>query len=70
MNLAVYEAAKKAGCTKRQAQVLATYVESDKLAVAAYRLGITHHTAEGHLSRVYDRLDVPHAAAAIARLLT
>lgn len=69
MNHAVYAAALRAGCTRRQAQTIATYVETDKLSIAAKQLGITRHTAQDHLSEVYARLDVPHAAAAVARLL-
>lgn len=70
VNKALYDAARRAGCTKRQAQTLAVYVESEKIQVAADELGITTHTAQDHLSQVYARLDVAHAAAAVARLLT
>jgi DNA-binding CsgD family transcriptional regulator len=69
VNIAVRDAALRAGCTKRQAETLAVYVESEKIAVAALTLGITTHTAQDHLSRIYTRLDVSHAAAAVARLL-
>jgi DNA-binding NarL/FixJ family response regulator len=70
VNEAVYDAARRAGCTDRQAKVLAVYVESEKIAVAANTLGIQTKTASDHLVRVYRRLKVRHAAAAVARLLS
>lgn len=50
--------------------MLAVYVESEKIAVAANTLGIQTKTASDHLVRVYRRLKVRHAAAAVARLLS
>jgi hypothetical protein len=70
MNTAVYDAAVRAGCTERQAETLAIYVVSSKLSVAAHKLGIADKTAEDRLGRVYRRLEVRHAAAAVAKLLT
>jgi len=50
--------------------VLAVYVESDKMAIVAQKLRISEHTAKNLMSRVYLKLDVAHAAAAVAKVTT
>jgi DNA-binding CsgD family transcriptional regulator len=69
VNTAVYNAARRAGCTPREAELLAVYVESPKMAVAAHELGISEHTAKNAMGKIYRKLDVAHAAAAVARVL-
>jgi DNA-binding CsgD family transcriptional regulator len=70
MNMAVFDGARRAGLTSREAEVLAVYVESDKMAVVAQKLRISEHTAKNLMSRVYAKLDVAHAAAAVAKVTT
>lgn len=67
---AVFEAALRAGCPRREAEVLAEYVRSQKIVDAAAALGIPPKTAMSRLARTYDRLGVSHAAAAVAKLLS
>jgi hypothetical protein len=69
VNTAVYQAALAAGCTDRQAEFLAVYVESDKLSDAAAKLGIREQSARVMSARIQRRLNAPHLAAVIARLL-
>lgn len=66
---AVYDAALRAGCPPREALVLAEYVRSQKIVDAAAALGIHPKTAMSRLGRIYERLGVDHAAAAVAKLL-
>jgi DNA-binding CsgD family transcriptional regulator len=70
LNTAAYQAARRAGCTAREAEVLATYVESEKMATAAKKIGISEQTAKNAMSHALQRLAAPHAAAAVARLTT
>lgn len=65
----LYVAAIRAGCSHRQAQVLVAYAEGQKLGDAARHLGIAESTAKNHMTAVRRRLGVPHAAAAIRKLL-
>lgn len=68
MNGAIFQAARDAGCTRAEAEVLAWYVEVDTLREAAYRIGISEGNAQNHASRAKRRLNAPHLAAAIHRL--
>jgi DNA-binding CsgD family transcriptional regulator len=70
VNTAVYNGARRAGCTPRESELLAVYVESEKMANAALELGISLHTAKNTMTKVYRRLDVGHAAAAVARVMS
>lgn len=70
MNAAVYEAAIRAGCSRRQSELLATIVESRKLSEAAAKLGMAESTAKNHLVAVRQRLKVHHNAAVIAKILS
>jgi DNA-binding NarL/FixJ family response regulator len=70
VNSAVYDAALRAGLSSRDAQIFAVYVESDKIAAAAKKLGVAESTVKNALSRVYIRLEAPHAAGALVKLLT
>lgn len=70
MNSAVYTAAIREGCTRREAEVLATLVESRKAADAARKLGIAESTVKNHLVAVRRRFDAPHTLAVVARLLS
>lgn len=69
MNTAVFQGARRHGCSVREAELLAVYVESEKMEAAAQVLGISKNTAKNHMSSIYLRLAVPHAAAAIAKVL-
>lgn len=69
MNGALYQAARAAGCTDKQATFLAVYVESEKLADTATKLKINPQSARAMSVRILRRLDAPHLAAAVARLL-
>lgn len=70
VNAAVFEAARRAGCSVRQAEVLAVYVESETVQDASAKLGIAEQTAKIHLSDVRKLLKVPHTAAAVAKLVS
>ena len=69
MNADVYNGARRAGCSPREAEVLAVYVESEKWAAAARELGISESTAKNTMTKMFRRLNVAHAAAAVARVL-
>lgn len=68
--MAVFNGARRRGCSVREAEVLATYVESDKYEDTAFQLGVSRQTVKNTLIKIYRKLDVPHAAAAVARVLT
>lgn len=68
MNAAVFQSARANGCTPREAEVLATYVESDSLKMTARAMGISTQTVKNHLVRVHRRFGVRHTAAVIAKL--
>lgn len=70
MSSPIYAAAIRAGCTHRQAQLLAVYVVSEKLADAALELDMAESTAKNHMTAIRRKLHAPHAAAVIARLLS
>jgi DNA-binding CsgD family transcriptional regulator len=69
VNQTVYDAARRAGCPPREAEVLAWYVQSPKMAVAAHSMGISQQTAKNYMTRILLRFDAPHAAAAVAKVL-
>lgn len=60
----------RAGCTRRQSQLLAFLVESAKLADAAAKMGITESTAKNHLAAVRQKFDAPNTLAVVAKLLS
>lgn len=66
MNDDVYRGAIKAGCTQREAEVLATYVESETIEDAADRLGITSRTVTLRLGAARRRLRAAHTPALVA----
>lgn len=68
-NLALYQAARKAGCSKREAEVLAVYVESPNLDAAASSLGISPQTAKNHMHAIHRKLGLRHTSAVVARIL-
>lgn len=70
MNAALYQAAIRAGCTRRQAELLAVVVVSDKLADAAATLHMSESTAKTHLAAVRQKFDAPSTLAVVAKLLS
>jgi DNA-binding CsgD family transcriptional regulator len=54
------------GLTAREVEVLATYAHTHHQGVAAERLGITLGTLKGHLTNIYERLDVDCVIQAFA----
>lgn len=68
MNFAIFAAARHAGCTTRQAEVLATYVESETVVETAKKLNIAEQTVKIHLADVRLLLKAPHNAGAVAKL--
>lgn len=60
MNTAVYQAALRAGCTRRQSDVIATWVEAETLEDTAEQLGISNRAVLQHLRAARRRLNVPH----------
>lgn len=68
MNEVVYRAAREHGCSRREAEVIATYVESASAKATAKTLDISAHTVHVHLLSVRRRLNVKHTSAAVARL--
>lgn len=69
MNLAVFQAARQAGCSTRQAEILATYVTCETTADAARELRISEQTVKNHLAAIRRRFDVAHTAGAVAMLV-
>jgi DNA-binding CsgD family transcriptional regulator len=69
VNDAVFVAALRAGCPKREAEVLAMYVEHDSAEDVARELGVATTTVTGHLGRAKRRLNVRHTAGVIAKLV-
>jgi DNA-binding CsgD family transcriptional regulator len=68
VNAAIYHAALAAGCPRREAEVLALYVESESARSVARQLGIATTTVTNHLGHAQRRLGVKHTSAVIARL--
>jgi DNA-binding CsgD family transcriptional regulator len=68
VNEGIFADARRHGCTAAEAEVLAHYVDSEKVSDAAEKIGIAEQTAKNHLNRVRRRLKVAHNAAVIARL--
>ena len=70
MNAAVFSAARLAGCSTREAEVLATYVVSENARDAARKLGLSEQTVKNHLSAVRQRFGAPHTIAVVVKLLS
>jgi DNA-binding CsgD family transcriptional regulator len=71
VNDPVFNAALRAGCTRRQAEVLATYVDAETIDDAAEKLGISARAVLQHLRLARLRLNVAHnTQLAVAVLLT
>ena len=70
MNAAIYEAARHAGCTRAEAELLAYYVELDSLKAAAKAARMNYGSARNNSVRLKRRLGVQHLAAAIQRIQT
>jgi DNA-binding CsgD family transcriptional regulator len=69
VNEAVYLAAIDAGCSQRQAEVLATWVDSETLDDTAAKLGISQRAVLKHLREARHRLNVPHNGKLVAAVL-
>lgn len=70
MNVILFSAARLAGCTTREAEVLATYVESENARETARKLRLSEQTVKNHLSAVRQRFNAPHTIAVVVRLLS
>lgn len=68
MNVTIYEAARKVGATRAEAELLAYYVEHESLKAAADAAGMTYGAASNHMGRLKRRLKVRHMAAVVSRL--
>ncbi len=70
MNAAIYEAARAAGCTRAESELLAYYVDVDSLKAAANAAGMSYSSARNNSSRLKRRLGVRHLAAAVQKVRT
>jgi DNA-binding CsgD family transcriptional regulator len=70
MNQAVFRAARRAGCSAREAEAIATYVDSETLEDAADRLGISARWLLKLLRKARGRVDAPHNVALVAAVLS
>jgi DNA-binding CsgD family transcriptional regulator len=70
VNQAVFDAALRHGCTRRQAELLAVLVVSSKVRDAAVTLGMSESTAKNHLSAIRRRFDAPNTLAVVAKMLS
>lgn len=66
MNTAVYWAARNAGCSAREAEVVATYVVSESAYDTALKLQTTTQVVRNYLARARQRTNTPHNAALVA----
>jgi DNA-binding CsgD family transcriptional regulator len=69
MNNAVHRAALRAGCSARQAQVLATWVDAETLDDTADQLGISQRAVLQHLRAARHRFNVAHNGKLVAVVL-
>lgn len=67
---AVFDAAFTAGCSKRQAEVIATWLISETLDDAAATLGISQRAVLQHLRLARGRLNVAHNGLLIWTIAT
>lgn len=70
MNGAVFNAARRAGCTARESEAIATYAESETLDDAARKLGISDRWLLKLLRQARNRVDAPHNVALVANVLS
>jgi DNA-binding CsgD family transcriptional regulator len=69
VNTAVRRAAIRAGCTNRQAQVLATWVDAETIDDAADQLGISQRAVLYHLRAARHHMNVAHNGTLVAAVL-
>lgn len=69
MNDTLFRAARDAGCTRAESELLAVYVTVDSIKQAAYIVGTAEGSARNHLTRMRQRIGAPHTAAMVAKLL-
>ena len=70
MNIAVYESARRAGCTRAEAELLSYYIELSSLKAAAEAAGMSYGSARNNSVRIKRRLGVDHLSAAIRKVTT
>lgn len=69
MNPAVYEGARRAGCTRAEAELLAYYVELSSLKAAAEAAQMNYGSARNNSVKLKRRLGVEHLSAAIRKVI-
>lgn len=69
MNDQLFRAARRAGCSQGEAEIIAAYVGAETLEAAAYELGITRRTALRRLASARRRMNVAHTSALIASVM-
>jgi DNA-binding CsgD family transcriptional regulator len=70
LNQALFQAARQAGCTAREAEVLATYVESQTIMDTAIKLQTSERAVAASLARARKRVKAPHVAALVVAILS
>lgn len=70
MNHATYAAARAAGCTRAEAELLAWYVVTEGMRQAAEKIGVSENTARSQAARIRRRFNVPHLGAALRVIYT
>lgn len=68
MNADLYVRARRAGCSRAEAEILAVMVDADSLKAAAALLNLDYRSASNHMSRAKRRLGVRHIPALVAKL--
>lgn len=68
MNDQLFRAARRAGCSQQESEIIAAYVAAETLEAAALELNITKRTALRHLAAARRRMKVAHTSALVARL--
>ena len=63
MNPTVFEAARAAGCTRAEAELLAHYVETDSLKAAASHARMSYSSARVHSKRLKESIEAARGAA-------
>lgn len=68
VNEQLFRAARRAGCSRNEAEIIAAYVGAETLEAAAVELNITKRTALRRLAAARRRMNVAHTSALVALL--